>query len=160
MKRLLTLVAATLLAGMTMLASPGTASAQGVQLFSSLLGGNVIDTATGKARAGDLDGNGAAALVFGKLSTTAGQLCYGITVNAIDKPIAAHLHRGPAGINGGIIATFVPPVPPGGGSPGASSGCVVLAIGILNAIRAVPSEFYIDVHTAIFKNGALRGQLF
>jgi hypothetical protein len=131
------------------------AAAQGTQLFAVLLGGNEV-SAGGQAAAGDLNGYGAAALIF----ANPGQLCYSMLVHGIDRPTAAHIHRGFAGQNGGIVVTLLPPVLPSNGNPGTRAACVPVAASLLNTIRFTPSGFYINVHTGQFPNGALRGQLF
>jgi CHRD domain-containing protein len=121
--------------------------------FAVLLGGNEI-AADGKAQAGDLDSIGSATLLFDGSTT----VCFGLTVNNIVAPTAAHIHRGLAGVNGPIVVTLVAPV---NGNPGASSGCVTNVDSALSTeIRGNPGRFYINVHTSSFPNGALRGQLF
>ncbi len=141
------------------IAGSGPASAQGVQLFAVLIGGNEIDAATGKAKAGDPNGYGSAAVIFG----APGTLCYALLVNNIDQPVAAHIHPGTAGtttIVKSVTFTNLPSAP-GAGTPGASSGCVTgVAASLLNSIRSTPSNYYINVHTHSFPNGAIRGQLF
>jgi hypothetical protein len=72
----------------------------------------------------------------------------------------AHIHKGASGVFGGISVTLTPPLNPGAGNPGASSGCVSTTLAILNQIKANPAGFYINVHNGEFPSGAVRGQLF
>jgi len=83
-----------------------------------------------------------------------GQLCYMFfDVYGIGTPTAAHVHVGAAGAAGNPVATLQPPV---GGS---SSGCQPIAADLAQAIVSNPAGYYVNVHTAEFPNGALRGQL-
>lgn len=135
-------------------AAANSAFAQGAPLFAVLNGGNECSNASPPlCRQGDLDGYGSATVIF----PTATSICFGITVNNLDKPTAAHIHRGPSSVNGGIV---IPLTQPATGAPGASSGCKdgILA-GTVTAIRSDPTLFYVNVHTAAFPNGAVRGQL-
>ncbi|MPZ55060.1 MAG: CHRD domain-containing protein [Rhizobiales bacterium] len=129
------------------------ASAQGMHFFAVLNGGNEVTNA-GAANAGDPNGYGTAHVMF----AGSGRLCFGISVNAVSKPTAAHIHENVAGANGPIV---VPLTPPSAGSPGTSSGCVSdIASALLNRIRNTPGNFYVNVHTGQFPAGAIRGQLF
>ena len=121
-------------------------------LFAVLLGGNEV-SATGEANAGDADGRGSATVLID--GTT---LCFGLVVDGIGTPTAAHIHRNVAGLNGPIV---VPLTHPDTGDPGASSGCVPgLDRTLLTQIQSRPSAFYVNVHTGVFPDGAVRGQLF
>jgi CHRD domain len=121
-------------------------------LFAVLLGGNEV-SATGDANAGDPDGRGSATVIID--GTT---LCFGILVDGIDTPTAAHIHRNVAGLNGPIV---VPLTHPSTGDPGASSDCLSgLDKRLLTEIQSRPSAFYVNVHTEQFPAGAVRGQLF
>jgi CHRD domain len=123
------------------------ASAQDIQLFAVLLGGNEVGP-TGQAAAGDLDGSGSATVNV----VAADTLCYAILVDGLDPPTFAHIHQGPAGVNGPILVNLTPPI---------SAGCVPgLDPALVEAIRRAPSEFYVNVHTGPFPAGAVRGQLF
>ncbi len=84
------------------------------------------------------------------------QFCFGITVKNLDQPIAAHIHRGNAGTNGPIVITLIHPST---GDPGASSGCTNVSPELLNEIKKRPSQFYLNVHTTAFPDGAIRDQL-
>jgi hypothetical protein len=151
-------LAITSLAG----ATPGNGKANGKSnktnrvLFALLKGRNEISTQTGRKGAGDLDGRGGFTAVIDK-----GLVCFGLTVDNISTPIAAHIHRGKAGENGPIVVTFTPKIP-ASGDPDASGGCVPPDGGntaVLDEILAHPSHFYANVHTGDFQNGAIRGQL-
>lgn len=121
-------------------------------LFAVLLGGNEVSDA-GQANVGDPDGVGSATILFA--GTT---LCFGLTVNNLDVPTAAHIHQERAGVNGPIV---VPLTAPTAGAPGASSGCIPdVAADLVEEIFTHPEEFYVNVHTETFPAGAIRGQLF
>ena len=85
------------------------------------------------------------------------RLCYGLTNRNIEDPAAAHIHRGRAGVAGDIV---VPLEQPSSGDPGASSDCVRVARSVSRAILQNPNRYYVNVHTAGFPDGAIRGQLF
>jgi hypothetical protein len=101
---------------------------------------------------GDPNGRGSfTAIVDGN------RLCYGLTNRNIEDPAAAHIHRGRAGVAGDIV---VPLEQPSSGDPGASSDCVRVARPLAAAILRNPNRYYVNVHTAGFPDGAIRGQLF
>jgi hypothetical protein len=134
---------------------PGVVTAQSTThtFFAVLLGGNEV-SAAGQADAGDPDGRGSATITIPNATT----LCFAILVTGIDAPVAAHVHRQVAGRNGPIL---IPLARPAAGNPGNSSGCVAnLDPTLLNAITQTPWAFYVNVHTGLFPEGALRGQLF
>jgi CHRD domain len=121
-------------------------------LFAVLLGGNEV-SGDGQANVGDPDGVGSATVLFA--ATT---LCFGLTVNNLDEPTAAHIHQERAGVNGPIV---VPLTAPANGDPGESSGCIPdVDPDLVEEIRTHPGEFYVNVHTEQFPAGAIRGQLF
>jgi hypothetical protein len=101
---------------------------------------------------GDLDGSGTASL---RVNHGRGQVCFEIHVSGIGLPAtAAHIHQGATGVAGPIIVSLAPP-----GANGVSSGCVSAAKAIVKAITKDPANYYVNVHTSDFPNGALRGQL-
>jgi hypothetical protein len=127
------------------LMGPDSAAAQGLQLFAALFGGEEVG-------GGDPDGFGAAAITFHDSS----KVCFGIVVDRLDKPNLAHIHAEKAGVSGPVFVTLSPPAT---GNPGASSGCVAITSAQYTALRNSPSNFYVNVHTGLFPNGAIRGQL-
>lgn len=120
-------------------------------LVAGLLGKNEIDTETGRRRAGDLDGRGGATVA---LAGT--ELCYAVAVKGIGTPNGLHIHRARANRNGDIV---VPLTAPTDGDPGAASGCVTVTAELAASIQRHPRRFYVNIHTADFPAGALRGQL-
>jgi CHRD domain len=127
-------------------------------LYAVLNGGNECNGAVPPlCRQGDPDGYGSATITI----VSATSICFGLTVNNLAAPTAAHIHTGATGVNGGVVVGLAPPVAPGGGTPGASSGCVAgLGAGLVNQIRTNPQNFYVNVHNGPFPGGAVRGQLF
>jgi hypothetical protein len=121
--------------------------------FAAMSGKNEI-SATGKKRAGDPNGAGSFAAVIDRDTN---QLCFGLTVRDISNPTAAHIHKGRRGKNGPIVITLTAPST---GDPGASSGCVNADPSLLGKIRKRPHRYYVNVHTADFPGGAVRGQMF
>jgi hypothetical protein len=120
-------------------------------LLAVLTGRKEVDE-DGNRGAGDSNGRGTfSGMVDGD------QLCFGITVKNLDTPGAAHIHRGGPRRNGPIV---VPLEHPGDGDPGASGGCVTVDEEIAQAILTKPRRYYVNVHTAAFGAGAVRGQLF
>lgn len=152
--RLLAIALATI-GVLTLFASTG-ASAQGAPLFAVLLGGQECNGAAPPlCRQGDLDAFGSATITF----PTATQVCYGITVHRLVAITGAHIHPGQAGVNGGIVVNMTPAGMPVG-NPFAWGGCVAATSATVSQIKANPSNFYVNVHSSAFINGAIRGQLF
>jgi len=142
------LLAVALAAGVALFGSGGRASAQAVQFFAVLDGGN-------ETTAADPDGHGVATVMLGGT----GQICFSLIVRNIGAPTAAHIHEGKPGVAGPVKITLTPL--PANGTLGGSGGCLTNQnTTVLSQIRSTPSKYYINVHTAAFPNGAIRGQLF
>ena len=120
-------------------------------LFAVMSGKKEV-SAEGDKGVGDRNGRGSFSATF-----DVNELCYGLTVKNIDNPVAAHIHRGSPRVAGPVV---LPLMQPGAGDPGASSDCVDVPSSLARAIRKNPSKFYVNVHTAAFPGGAVRGQLF
>jgi CHRD domain len=112
---------------------------------------------------GDADGTGTAAFTFDVLNPggTGANVCWDLSYsNLTGTPIAAHIHRGIAGVSGPIVVPD-PTVAPSFPALGANSatGCMVMDGTLAQEILTTPSNFYINVHTTDFPAGAIRSQL-
>jgi hypothetical protein len=84
-----------------------------------------------------------------------GRLCYTIRVGNVDGRItAAHIHKAPVGADGGIYVTLQAP-----SWRGYVSACKVITYLVAREIRQHPSQFYVNVHSTRYPDGAVRGQL-
>jgi CHRD domain len=98
---------------------------------------------------GDPDGSGRFKV---EIDAASGDFCYMLSAGGIAKPSAAHLHSGAAGSNGPPVATLE--------VTGANGDmCIALEPDVLKPILANPAGYYVNVHTADFPDGAVRGQL-
>lgn len=102
---------------------------------------------------GDPDGTGDARL---RLNQGRHRICYRIEVSDIALPaVGAHIHAGAAGVAGPIVVELVPP-----DATGVSERCVTgLERSLVKAIRKDRADYYVNVHTSAFPDGAVRGQL-
>jgi hypothetical protein len=142
------LAAAALLAGglgsTALVAAPATAADGGRPLSADLTGAAEVPIA------GDPDGSGTALV---RVNPGQGQICYDLTVSGIAPATAAHIHEAPAGVAGPVVVTLAPP------SDGTSSACTSVDQALAKEILKDPADYYVNVHNAEFRGGALRGQL-
>ena len=80
------------------------------------------------------------------------RLCYLLSAKKIGTAAAAHIHRGAVGVAGPVRVELTAPNP-------ASVGCKTISSALATALRDHPHRFYVNVHTAVFPNGAIRAQL-
>lgn len=100
---------------------------------------------------GDPDGTG---MAFITVNIGQGSISYELSVSNIDPATAAHIHVGPAGVNGPLVITLAAP------TSGSSSGTIMnLDRGLLKAIIQNPENYYVNVHNSTYPKGAVRGQL-
>ncbi|MEO6092610.1 MAG: CHRD domain-containing protein [Novosphingobium sp.] len=121
------------------MALPAAALAAPVKLTATLAGAN-------EPAGGDPDGRGS---FSAEVDATTGDFCYSLSGTGITKPTAAHVHSGAAGTDGPpVIAIEVAP-----------DMCQAVEPAALKPILAAPGNYYVNIHTADFPKGALRGQL-
>ncbi|MFK8047571.1 MAG: CHRD domain-containing protein, partial [Halioglobus sp.] len=100
------LLKAFVLIGVVLLVSSAAVAQEGKgALFAVLSGGYEVDGETGEANVGDGNGHGSATMLLVGQDT----VCYGVTVDRIDGPVAMHVHEGAAGSNGGVVIGLTPP---------------------------------------------------
>jgi hypothetical protein len=100
---------------------------------------------------GDQDGSGRAEI---SISDNFGQICWDLNdISGIGPITAAHIHVGAAGTNGPPVFTLRP------ANEGGYKGCADGAEWTQDRIQDNPQAFYVNVHTAQYPNGAIRGQL-
>jgi CHRD domain/S-layer homology domain len=84
-----------------------------------------------------------------------GEICMHVWVTGVTTPTAMHLHAGEEGESGPLVATLLKPI------IGAEVfDCIEgLDSSLLEAVVANPSNYYVDVHTTEYPDGAVRRQL-
>lgn len=125
------------------LALAGTAAhAAPVVLTATLAGAN-------EPAGGDSDGSGAFRV---EIDADTGDFCYTLTGSKIAAPTMAHVHSGAAGTDGPVVVKL---------DVTGTSGdmCIAMEPDKLKPIIADPASFYVNIHTADFPKGAVRGQL-
>jgi hypothetical protein len=134
--------------GLTALVAPGAAASGGrsTVLAASLSGAQEVPGP------GDPDGSGRALV---RLSGN--QACFLLTWSRITAPVAAHIHVGRRGQQGGIVVLFFMGQLPD--TLNAVAGCAEADPAVVDAIAADPRGYYVNIHTADFPAGAIRGQL-
>lgn len=120
-----------------------TMAAAGTTLSTDLVGSEE------RPGPGDPDGHGSITL---SLNLGQKEICFEVTLSGIDAATAGHIHKAPAGQAGDV---FVPLF----GSEGPGAKCVTATKAQIKEIRSNPTGFYVNIHTAAYPAGALRGQL-
>jgi CHRD domain len=98
----------------------------------------------------DTDGHG-----FFTYDLEGNRFCYTLEWAQIDTASAAHVHRAPRGVAGGIVIHLSI----GDGSGTRVEDCTDISPELASEITADPKAFYVNVHNAAFPAGAIRGQL-
>lgn len=101
---------------------------------------------------GDMHGTGSATV---NLYPATHKVCYSITVKGLmGKSLAAHIHKGKAGVSGPVVVMLKAP-----GMNGRSTGCTMAPAMVFKDMMMSPKSYYVNVHTKEYSNGAVRGQL-
>jgi hypothetical protein len=141
------IVVAALAALAILVALPAVGSAASTTLKATLSGKNEVPMK------GDPDGSGTATL---RIDPAKGTVCFTIKVKKIGSSAAAHIHPGKKGKAGGVAVPLF-------GSPSSKTtrkGCARnQPAATLRKIVRSPGSYYVNVHTAKYPDGAIRGQL-
>lgn len=112
-------------------------------------------TLTGAAEVptpGDPDATGRATV---NLDVSKREVCYDVAVQKIDRPVGMHIHEGEAGKSGDVVVPLTTPR----ASDTTTTGCANVDAALIGRMAADPGNFYVNVHTEKYPQGAARGQL-
>jgi CHRD domain len=101
---------------------------------------------------GDVDGTGRASVLLLRAQAA---VCYTLTVQRIGDVLAGHIHAGEQGVAGPVVVSLELPAGPGT----SFAACVPASRDVIRAIAYAPWDYYVNVHTPAFPDGAIRGQL-
>ena len=141
------------LAAIGALALVGPAIAQGDNERNG--GRKLSATLTGGAEVpGPGDSNGAG-LFEARVNPGTERICYTLTASNIDAATAAHIHKGSPSEAGDVVLTLDTP----DGDDDDSEDCQDIDRGLAQALIQNTGDYYVNVHTGPFPQGAVRGQL-
>ncbi|OLB77388.1 MAG: hypothetical protein AUI14_16400 [Actinobacteria bacterium 13_2_20CM_2_71_6] len=123
-----------------------------VFLQAKLEGRNEVPV-PGKPAVGDPDGS-----ATGIVRVQGDRVTFAFSWKGISAPTLGHIHQGVAGVNGDVkVPLFGSALP---ATASAAAGAITVSDpAIADALRANPGGFYLNLHTADFPGGAVRGQL-
>src|SRR3954451_10765194 len=98
---------------------------------------------------GDPNGTGTAKVT---LEDSKRKVCFSLTWHGISKPVASHIHQAKKGASGPIVVPFF-------AGAAKHKGCVHASRSLIEKIKKHPRNYYVNIHTAQFPAGAIRGQL-
>jgi len=114
-------------------------------LVASLEGRNEVTSGASQGRALELIG------------IRGDTLSYSVSWRGIGTPTEAAIHAGARGVDGPVVVPLFTTPPRSGGS---TFGSVTVSDpALLDALRSDPGNFYADLHTTAFPDGAARAQL-
>ncbi|MBV1918312.1 MAG: CHRD domain-containing protein [Sphingomonadaceae bacterium] len=125
------------------MAGPAAGAMAGPVMLSADLDG------ASETRGGDADGSGR---FSGEIDAASGDVCYILTGVDIGKVTAAHIHKGAAGSNGRSVITLEV-------TNEDDDSCLAAEPDVLEPIVLEPGRYYVNIHTADYPKGAIRGQL-
>ena len=79
------------------------------------------------------------------------KVCWKLTYSGIGTPTASHIHKGKPGTAGPVVVPL--------GAAFKAKGCTTAPAAIVGAIAKNPAAYYLNIHTAKYPAGAIRGQL-
>lgn len=144
-----TALAAACAAGALALGGCATLEEAAVEALNTTYHANL--TGAQEVGGGDPDGSASAQVT---IDDNFDQVCWSVTdIRNISPVTAAHIHVGVAGVNGPPVFTLTR------SNEGTWKGCREGAEWTQDRIEGDPERFYVNLHTADYPNGAIRGQL-
>jgi CHRD domain/LysR substrate binding domain len=142
-----TMLLAALAAGSILIFSAANAGARKpvTRTFHIALSGEV------ESPAGDPVATGTATL---RLRAGQSKVCYQLSAKNLPRAVAAHIHKGKAGVAGNVVVPLKTP-----NAAGKSKGCAKASKALVRSMIKSPRAYYVNIHTAEFPAGAIRGQL-
>ena len=106
------------------------------------------------------DANASGTALF-RLNAAEGLVCFKLVITGANAPlVAAHIHRGAAGVAGPVVIPLTTPTATSTDSNvQQSKGCVSADAALIREIQSNPAGFYVNVHNKNFPAGVVRGQL-
>lgn len=133
-------------------------AAEGLRFKTGLLSTNELSSH-------DSDGRGKATVW---IDAEAGTVCFDLSFRDSGTPNRAHIHVGNASTAGGIVVPFFDINTPATAldarhdeleSKSRTEGCVTADPALLADIAANPGNYYVNLHSARFPAGSMRGQV-
>ena len=124
---------------------PGDPNAAPAVLVASLEGRNEVTSGATVGQALELIG------------IEGNTVSYSVSWRGIGTPTEAAIHAGARGVDGPVVVPLFTTPPRSGGF--ASGSVTVSDPTLLDALRSNPGDFYTDLHTTAFPDGAARAQL-
>jgi hypothetical protein len=144
---LLGAIALVVLAAVGLTSATVSAARPNVTVFDMVLTG-----AEEVSPPGDPDGIGFARVILDEGSST---ICIVSRVRNVALPLTlAHIHRAPRGQNGPVVVDFTSLI-----NNDRVRGCVSASSELITRIKNNPGNYYVNIHNAEFRPGAVRGQL-
>ena len=145
-KLILTLTALSALAAL--IPALAVAGQNTVELTASLKGKEEVP------EPGDPNGKGDVQIF---LKAKREKVCFNLEISKLDPVTAGYIHKGVEGVAGKVKVTLFETEIAG---DGAYEGCVQnVKSKLIKKIALVPEKFYVNLHTAEYPDGAIRGQL-
>lgn len=137
-------------AGAALLLLSGCATGPGNQRATLAVTMNGIQEVPGP---GDPDGSGTVEV---RVIPATRQVCWNLYARGIDPATGAHIHRGAAGTAPNVPFVLRLTTPD---AAGRSQGCAIVDQRLAQELSLRAHDFYVNVHTAAYPAGAIRGQL-
>ena len=87
----------------------------------------------------------------GRVNPASGQLCYTLTSRNLDALTMAHIHVGAIGVAGPPVVVLSSDAP--------TETCIPVDKAVAAKLVDSPGDYYVNIHTAKYPKGAIRGQL-